>query len=352
MSTNQSVRKLCVQVLIATVATFAAASAQACHSYDIVCKAKKAATKAADDAANLAKSTADKAAADARAAADQAAAAAKVAADQAAAAAKAAADQLAKQGAAISKSEMTSMLAQARNLYADTDAAMKNGLNQIQKLINAALEAVWRAAGKSAVKQSATLLTDMRHRAMNLNAEGQAALNRVRRAVAAKNIDEQARTDMQLLMSAIVYGGSQVPSNVKKSSFGIQICDSVGAGYAGGESCYMMIMQTFLEDGKFKVGLARSLGLAASPAPSDLGAESSFGIFWGPGGIRDNGGTSIGLGLGAFLEEGAEVGVSWGVPTMIPDPSSLVPGMSISVGGGAKGEVAMTGGYTQIITVL
>jgi hypothetical protein len=111
-----------------------------------------------------------------------------------------------------------------------------------------------------------------------------------------------------------------------------------------------MIMQTYLENGKYRVGIARSFGVAASPAPSDIGAAATYGIFWGPGGIDDNNGPSMGLGLGVVLEEGLEAGVSWGVPTAIPNPSAVVPGFSISIGGGAKGEAALTAGYTQVLT--
>jgi hypothetical protein len=261
---------------------------------------------------------------------------------------------LMKQGAAISSTEMRNIVNQAKNVYADSTTAMTNGYNaavaKFQALLDAALDAIYRAAGKAFVNKSGKFILDMKHRAENLDANSKAALNRVKRAIGSKIVDVQANEDMQTLVKAIVYGGNDIGSAVTRSSFGIQFCDiSVGVGAAGGEACYMMIMQTYLEDGKFKVGLARSFGVAASPVPSVVGAEHTFGIFWGPGGINDNNGASIGLALGVVLEAGLEVGVSWSIPTAIPDPSNLIPGFSISVGAGAKGEAALTAGYTQVL---
>lgn len=349
MRTNTFARKTCLSILLAVGVALASTSAHACKKYDYICKAKKSAEKAAQETQRAA----DAAAQQARDAANKAAADAKAAADKAAAEAKKIADQLAKDGAAISKTEMTSLLKGAKNAYADTDKAVNDGVklavDGLQKLINEALEALWRAAGKSQAHQASKQLLDMKHRALALNAEGQAALNRVRRAIASKDLDEQGRADMNVLMKAIVFGGNDIGNAVKKSSFGIQICDSVGVGYGGGEACYMMIMQTFLEDGKFKVGLARSVGVAATPVPSDLGAAVTYGIFWGPGGISDNDGASIGMALGVVAEEGLEAGVSWGVPLSTPNPSAIVPGIGISIGGGAKGEAALTAGYTKVI---
>lgn len=352
MKTHKLVRNICLHTVLATGVLFAGSSALACSKYDYVCKAHKSVDKAAHDAQHAA----DEAAKKSREAADKAAADAKAAADKAAAETKKLADQLAKDGAAISKSEMTSLLNDAKTAYADTDHAINEGVNlavdEFEKLINEALEALWRAAGNSQAKKVSKDLLDMKHRAMALNADGQAALNRVRRAIAAKHLDEQGRTDMNVLMKAIVYGGNDIGNSVKHSSFGIQICDSVGAGNAGGEACFMMIMQTFLEDGQYKVGLARSVGVAATPVPSDVGASVTYGIFWGPGGISDNDGPSIGMALGVVADEGLEAGVAWGVPLTTPNPSALVPGIGISIGGGAKGEAAFTAGYTQVITKL
>ena len=269
---------------------------------------------------------------------------------------KAAADKLAKQGAAISSSDMKALMNQAGNAYAATTGAVNGGYKaavaKLQSVMTALLDGIWRAAGKRFVAKNAKQLLDMRHRAMALDADGQAALNRVKRAIAGKQLDEQARLDMQTLLQKIVYGGNKVPASVQHSSFGIQLCVSAGAGYGGAESCFMMIMQTYLEDGKYKVGLAQSFGVAASPAPSDIGAAATYGLFWGPGGISDNSGPSVGLALGAVLDEGAEVGVSWGVPTSMPNPDSAIPGLAISIGAGVKGEAALSAGYTEVVAKL
>jgi hypothetical protein len=362
MKPHSSAGKHCAKLVIAMAAIFAVSNVYACKKHDVICKSKKAVNKAADDtkkeadkAAADAKAAADKAAAE-KAAAEKAAAEAKAAADKAAAEAKAAAEHaaaLAAQGAAISNTEMKAIVANAKNVYADSTGAMTAGynaaVNKCKAWINAALEAIWRAAGKSFVNKNSAFIMGMKHRAQHLDANGQAALNRVKRAIGAKRIDDQARADMQLLTSEIAFAGKDIGSAVTHSSFGIQFCESAGAGNVGGESCYMMIMQTYLENGKYRVALARSFGVAASPVPSDVGADAAYGIFWGPGGIDANNGPSMGLGLGVVLDEGMEVGVAWGVPTTIPNPSAVVPGFAISIGGGAKGEAALTAGYTQVL---
>ena len=347
--------KLLLGLFIGTVGFNAAA----CGRWDVICKTKAAANsvaKVATDSGNAVASTATSAgntvASTATSAGNTVAATATSTANTVAATA----DQLAKQGAAISAAEAKTLINGAKTAYSASATEMTNGynasVNQFKSLLNDALTAVWRTAGKKVVNDSKTLIVGMKHRAQNLDAAGQAALNRVKRAISANHIDEQARADIHALTKAIVYGGNDIASSVTHSSFGIQTCDSVGAGNVGGETCYMMIMQTYLENGKYKVGLARSFGVAASPYPSDVGVASTFGIFWGPGGIDENTGPSIGLGLGVMLEEGLEIGMSWGVPTTIPDPSSVIPSFSISIGVGAKGEAALTAGYTKVLTKL
>jgi len=285
-------------------------------------------------------------------AANDAAAATDKAAKDAAALAALTATTLVEQGVAVSKSEMTTMLNDAKDTYADGAGAVKSGydtsVNTLKSVMDALMDGIWREAGKSFTKKNEKFILDMKHRAMSLDADGKAALNRVKRAITQRDLDEQARTDMALVMKKIVYGGNNIAGAVQNSSFGIQLCGSAGVGYGGGDSCFMMIMQTYLENGVYKVGLAQSVGVAASPVPSDIGADVSYGIFWGPGGISDNAGPSIGLGLGAVLEEGLEVGVSWGIPTTIPNPSSVVPGISISIGSGGKVNASLSAGYTWL----
>jgi hypothetical protein len=351
MKNNVNVSKLCARLLIASCALTASLHAEA----KSCCSVKKIGGdigKGIDKGVDKTKDETDKVAADTQAATDRAAAETKAAADKVAADAQAATNLLAQQGAAISSAEMKSMINGAKYVYADTTGSMTDGyktaVNKFQGLLDAALDALWRASAKKSVKKYGAQLLDMKHRASSLDADGQAAMNRVKRAIGGKHLDEQARADMQLLMKKIMLGGNSVPNSVKHSSFGIQLCGSAGAGYGGGESCTMMIMQTYLENGQYKVGLAQSFGVAASPVPSDIGAAMTYGLFWGPGGISDNTGASIGLALGVVLEEGLEVGVSWGIPTTIPNPDSVIPGMSISIGAGAKGEAALSAGYTQV----
>lgn len=317
----------CAQWAVLACALGIGMSAQAkCKSFS---KCMKSGTDHIKSTADSGVSAADKAAKDAKDIADLAA------------------KTLVEQGASISNAEMTELLSDAKTAYQDSANAAKSGyntsVNQLKGWMNSLLDAIWREAGKKFSKKNQSIILEMRHRAMNLDAEGNAALNRVKRAIAARDLDEQARSDMQVLLQKIV------PSTVQRSSFGIQLCVTAGAGYVGADTCYMMIMQTYLEDGKYKVGLAQSVGVAASPVPSVLGADQSFGIFWGPGGISDNAGPSIGLALGAVLDEGVEVGVSWGVPNGLPNPDSAIPGISVSIGTGGKVQESLTAGYTQLL---
>ena len=360
MKNRSTVTGLVPKVVLAVVlATIGVQAYAGCKWYDAGCKAREAydrTKRAAEDAANQARQAAEAAA---QQAAQQAEAARQEAARVAAAAQAAATAEanrvasLAQKGAAISTSEMNGLVTGMRTVYADSTGAVTSGynsaVNKLTSLLNSALEAIWRAAGKTFLDKNAQLVRDMKRRAQSLDANGQAALNRVKRAIGAKNIDEQARADMQMLVNAIVYGANNIGKAVTRSSFGIQVCDSGGVGNVGAGYCTMMIMQTFLEDGKFKVGMARSLGVAASPAPTILGADQTFGIFWGPGGIDEATGPSFGFSFGAVLEEGLEVGLSWAVPTTMPEPSAVVPGLSVSIGAGGKVSAAMTAGYTQLL---
>ena len=334
MKSKSNVMTRCAQAVLVLCALTAGMQAQAkCKSFS---GCMKSGTSGAKDLGNSVKDVGN----GGLSAVDQAAKDAKDLADKTA-------RTLVEQGAAISKSEMTDMLRDAKNVYGESAGAVKSGyntsVNTLNSVMTALLDGIWREAGKKFTKKNQSTILEMKHRAMNLDADGKAALNRVKRAITAKDLDEQARADMQVLMKKIV------PDSVKNSSFGIQLCTSAGAGYGGADTCFMMIMQTYLENGKYKVGLAQSVGVAASPVPSDFGADVSFGLFWGPGGISDNAGPSIGVALGAVLEEGLEVGVSWGVPTSMPNPDSAIPGISISIGAGGKVQASLSAGYTLLI---
>ncbi|MDP3655042.1 MAG: hypothetical protein Q8R67_25560 [Rhodoferax sp.] len=323
MKKKWNVGHLCVQAVLATCALTIGVSAQAkCKSFTKCMKSGGDSIKSVGDSGV---SAADKATKDL--------------ADKTA-------RTLVEQGAAITKPEMTDLLHDAKGAYAESSGTIQNGyvtsVNKLNSVMTSLLDGIWREAGKKFVKKNEAIILDMKHRALHLDPEGKAALNRIKRAITQKDLDEQSRADMLVVMKKIV------PNSVKNSSFGIQLCAAAGVGYGGQDSCFMMIMQTYLEGNVFKVGLAQSFGVAASPVPSDLGADVSFGLFWGPGGISDNSGASIGLALGAVLEEGLEVGVSWGVPTSMPNPDSAIPGISISIGLGGKVQSSLTAGYTLV----
>ena len=202
-----------LQALLASCALTVGFNAEAkCKSFS---KCMKSGTDSVKDAGNSGISATQKAANDAKDLADKTA------------------KTLADQGAAISKTEMTSLLNDAKGAYADSASAVKSGYDSSLKLLNGLLDGIWREAGKKFTKKNGAFILDMKHRAQSLDAEGQAALNRVKRAITQKDLDEQARADMQVLMKKIVMTGNNIPDSIKNSSFGIQLCASAGVGYGG-----------------------------------------------------------------------------------------------------------------------
>jgi hypothetical protein len=347
-------RHFALQAVVAFAALGASAGAHACHWYDVSCKARQAADAAraaADKVANDARAAADKAAAEAKAVADKAAADAAAAA----AAAKAAADKFAADSANVSQTEMNNIVTTSKVAYSVSEGAVKSGYDQsvaaLKAIYNAALEALFRAAGKLFISNEKTALKAIRTKMNNLDAEGTAALNRLKRALPLKQINDQTRADMALVGSklGLIAGqaGANIPGNVTRSSWGFYT--GVGAAaVAGVNESYGLIMNTFLENGKYSVGITQSVGgsLGAS-----VGASGEAGIFWSPGSIDDASGASVGFGVEAALgeEAGGAIGLSWSVSKGMSGAQNAIPGISIAFSPGAELSAAFTGGWTNLV---
>ena len=362
MKKIHTLTKVCAQVMIATAAFSAVSTAHACSKYDYVCKARDKARDLANRAKEEAERKAQQAAAAAQAAADRAAAEAKAAADRAAAEAaraaaeaKAAADKLAAGGAAISQSEMNTLASQAKSTYGATAGQVKSGYDQsvakLQAVYDAALAALFKAAGNAAISNNRSTYTSMVNKFRNLDADGKAALNRVTRAISAQRIDEQVRKDMQLLATKMGMfagqAGSNVPGNVARSSFGIQMT-SASAAVIGSEQTYGIVMNTFLEDGKFKVGLTQSQGLSLGV---QVGDSASIGLFWGPGSMEESdNGIAVGINFEVELVGGGGLGLSWGVEKGMSGAQNAIPGIAASLGVGGKVAIGtLSAGYTKLL---
>ncbi len=345
-----NIPRFCMQALIASCALLVAVGAHAkkCKKDDVVCKSKKGVEKGADEVSHAAD--------DATAATDRAAEEAKAAADKTAAEAKAAADKLAAASAAISRAELNSLYSQAASAYRATAGEVKSGYNQsvatLKAAFDASLFALYNNAGKAAISKDRNRYIRVVNKARRLDKEGSEALNRITRAISAKKLDEQVRKDMQLLASKLdlLTGGANIPGNVKKSSFGIQVTSSAADG-VGVEQTFGIIMNTFLEDGKFKVGLVQSLGVSYG---LQVGSAVSVGIFWGPGSMDDATGMSLGLNYELEFESGGGIGLSWGVPKGIlkgaVGPQDAIPGFAASLGAGGEVKVGtLSAGYTKLI---
>lgn len=340
-------------------------------------KAAKAATKAAADKAKAAKDAVDKASADAAAKAkviaDQAAKEAQAAADQAikdvkeaeakvAAAAKelkAQAARLATKGAAISKTELETLSAQSQKTYANAAKTVVAGYDalkeELDKAGKAAQQALFLNSAKKAIAANKKFLNAFKTNIKNLDAEGVAARNRVVRAIAINEIDEQIRSDIEQIAEKLgLLAGEKnciIPKDSKnkplKSSIGIFISAGASAG-GGAELAYSLIMNTFPdENGNY------SMGTTLSPSGSvgvQEGAGAQIGFTWAPCPVENSEGLSIGLGVEATVGPGVAMGLCWSVTKgMFKDSKNAIPSFSLGVTGGQSFSLALSESFSFLI---
>lgn len=344
MKNNFKVAHFCTHALIASCLLTVAVNAEAKGCCKSITKGIDKGIKEVDKGADQTQKAAD----DAKKAADDEA---KRVADEA--------SKFAASSANISTQEMNTLYSQAKSVYYATAAEVTNGYNQAAAAVKAAwtaaIFALYDKAGKSALSKYNTQYKNMVKTANHLDKEGQDALNRVTRAIAAQKIDDQVKKDMQLLASKIgvLSGGANVPNNVQKSSFGIQMTTS-GADGVGAEQTFGIIMNTFMEDGRYKVGFTQSAGVSYG---AQIGGSTTVGIFWGPGSMDDATGPSVGLNYELENVEvggaGGSVSLSWGIPSGLLKGSAnvqdLIPGFSASLGVGGKVSLGtLSAGYTKL----
>lgn len=330
MKKTLQARKLCAQVLIGLCALSVgfAAEAKKCKKGDVICEGKKDVNAGVNGAKDVGNDIAN------------------------------GANQLASAGAAISKSEMNGMVSTATSAYAATAGAAQTGYANAQAAIKAAytaaLEALFRTAGNQFVANEKGNLLKLQNRMTALDAEGKQALNRIMRAIPTKQLTEQTRTDMQTLAGklGLVTGAADanIPGNVKRSSFGIFMGASA-AYVAGVDASFGIVMNTFMEDGKFKVGLIQSAG-GSCCAQAGVAVEGAggAGLMWSPGSIDDAAGASVGFGVeGALKDVGGALALSWGISKGMSGAQNAIPGISIAWAPGAKLSAAFNGGWTTLL---
>ena len=354
MKNSMNTRKIRAHILtgFAALALMASPSANACHKYDVVCRAKEAAERI--------KAEAKKAAAAAKAAAEQAAAAAKAAAQAAAAAAKAAADRLAAAGADISQTEMDSIVSQTESAYSASSGALMNEYQQslaaLYAIYNDALEALFREAGRVAVNQKQQFLSSLHNNMMNLDDQGRQALNRIVRGIPTQQVTAQTRADLQTLASklglltsqagSILAGGSPqltVEAASIPSCFGVVIGAHAEA-YGGGETSFAIMMNTSGSDRS--VALTISLG---GTVGLEIGGAGMVGIAWATGSIANLAGPSVGFGVSAAVGPGASLGLSWNVSQGMSGAANAVPSFTLAFEVGAEAAIAFGGGQTWLL---
>jgi|GEM_PF-4587417 len=206
-------------------------------------------------------------------------------------------------------------------------------------------------------------------RAQSLDADGQAALNRIKRSLPIAfaqggAITEQTRNDMLqvAIKLGLVSADGVTPPTLKvptaQSSFTIFMGD--GGGYVGGANVsYGFTMNLFPEaDGSYKVAAVENLGGSVGFQAS---ASVGFGIAWSPESVLKSIGPNLGVAVdGGVGPVGGSVAVSWDPSKLISawDISTMtwngnpVPSvaLSLNVGVGFPASATVAGGYTFLLT--
>ena len=262
------------------------------------------------------------------------------------------AKEFANDSANVTKAEADTMKSESVSAYAGTRGAVNNAAidakNKLKDVYNAAMLGAWKKVAENEMSNAKTFANGMKSRAQILDNDAKAALNRIKHDLSRQTIDEQTRTDMQTLVKAIVYADHKIPAGIRNSSFGIEICFTVGGAVVGGGECTTMLIQLQMENGKFPVAIVQSIGLGGGPT---LGANVAFGVVWHPELIDEVTAPYVGLDGDVDLVEGGGLSVDWKIPTTkVPaDPKGLIPGFAITIGAGAKVDLELTASYSKVV---
>lgn len=266
------------------------------------------------------------------------------------------------------------LVSQAVTAYSQSSSQIVNGYNttvaEVNALETAAQDLLFRTAGAEALKQNGAKLSALQSQLTHLDREGQAAINRILRAIATGNLDDQGGKDLQSL--AMVLGlwtdagndmshAFNIPSNTPNSNF--SICIGGNGTYVGGAyaSFCFAIELTPSKTGKHKMAVVENLGLTIGYG---LGVGGS--ISWSPGSIADNEGVNTGFqaavpGIPPTTYSPAippfDVGLSWNLPTSHKEVLSMsakdaIPSFSFGLGAGTPINNTINVGGTFVIKKL
>ncbi|MBF0153914.1 MAG: hypothetical protein HQL64_09275 [Magnetococcales bacterium] len=257
----------------------------------------------------------------------------------------------------VSKDEAKALATTAKSTYSSAASTVQSGYNAsvnfVKSSLTAALEALFRATAGKFLSANKTILTNLQTGLRNLDDEGKAALNRIKRAIPTGQITAQAATDMKLLAAKLKLAagtaGSNIPSNVVNSSWGIPLGGASVGLIAGVDGEVALIMNVQPTNGKYTYAIMSYTGGSLGATVESEATVPGSGIVWQPGTIADNEGWSVGLGIAGALGAGGGLGLSWGVAKGMSGAANAIPGIELSTDGGAKVDVSFKAGYTKIL---
>jgi len=246
------------------------------------------------------------------------------------------------------------------------DAAYNTALQTLTGLVQNQLYSAAKTVGHTLVTQKTNCKIgeiSKSFRLVRANPDLRNVMKRIVVAGAKGKVDAQIVQDMQTLSSAVglaisnISGCSPVP---KKWSFGVygQMVDAVGAGVSRTVGIAMNIPLDGRAPTVADVAAYMSVGAVFGP---ELAVSDDIGIFVAGGDIASIGGPSIGLGMELEADVGAQVGVSFSIPTRMPsfDPTNLLqayqdfiatlaPSFSLGLSVGEGGGGAVTFGESVV----
>ncbi|MBF0134356.1 MAG: hypothetical protein HQL75_17440 [Magnetococcales bacterium] len=258
----------------------------------------------------------------------------------------------------IAKSELNAMAAAAKSAYSSAASAVQAGYEEsvaaLKSAWTAALEALFREVGGKFISDNKTILKNIRNALKNLDTDSKMAYTRIQRALSDGKITSQMAVDMKTVVTALKMvsnqTGANIPSNVINSSVGIPLI-GVDAGLIVGVESNIAFVMNLTPDssGKYAFAIVSYTGGTLGATLKGEVEGGGLGISWSPGTIDDNQGWSVGFGVGAALEAGADMGLSWDVSKGMSGASNAIPGFSLSTASGAGVDASFTAGYTKIL---
>ncbi|MBF0436373.1 MAG: hypothetical protein HQL77_13490 [Magnetococcales bacterium] len=268
------------------------------------------------------------------------------------------ANKLAAASASIAQSELNTIAATAKSAYASSASAIQSGYNAsvsaMKSALTAALEAIFRQTGQSFINSNKAVLSSLKTKMKSLDAEGKAAVNRIQRAIPAKEITTQVNTDMKLLASklglALNQAGANIPNNVTNSSWSILLAGVEAGAVVGGETNLALAMNVQPDSsGRYTYAIVAYAGGSLGATIKGEVEGGGLGIGWSPGTIDDNEGWSVGFGVQAALADGGGIDLSWGVSKGMSGAANAIPGISLNSVQGAGVDASFKAGYTKIL---